>query len=186
MAHLILLLQVLEGVGGNLLNLSLLLLELFLLRITGLLQLFSLLFHSLVGFGSIGLGLCLLLLELVFHLIALDLTTVLLHSHEGVIRHPINDLVALLDLSLLSFGSLLLQHIVGELLALSLQVVDKVGLGELRVLLLKLLLLRLRLDDLGRSGWLLCKLNCGLLIELLEERVKNGVGGLRVLVEDNQ
>ena len=178
LAHLILLLQVLEGVGSNLLNLSLLLLELFLLRITSFLQLFILFLHSLVDFGGLGLGLCLLLIEFILHLIALDFTTVLLHGHEGVVRHAIDDLVALLDLSLFSFGSLLLQHIFGELLTFSLQVVDEVGLGELCVLLLKLLLLRLRLYDLGRSGWLL--------IKLLEERVKNGVGGLRVPVEDDQ
>jgi hypothetical protein len=178
LAHLILLLQVLEGVGSNLLNLSLLLLELFLLCITSFLQLFILFLHSLVDFGGLGLGLCLLLIEFILHLIALDFTTVLLHGHEGVVRHAIDDLVALLDLSLFSFGSLLLQHIFGELLTFSLQVVDEVGLGELCVLLLKLLLLRLRLYDLGRSGWLL--------IKLLEERVKNGVGGLRVPVEDDQ
>ena len=177
LAHLILLLQVLEGVGSNLLNLSLLLLELFLLRITSFLQLFILFLHSLVDFGGLGLGLCLLLIEFILHLIALDFTTVLLHGHEGVVRHAIDDLVALLDLSLFSFGSLLLQHIFGELLTFSLQVVDEVGLGELCVLLLKLLLLRLRLYDLGRSGWLL--------IKLLEERVKNGVGGLCVPVQDD-
>ena len=186
LAHLILLLQVLEGVGSNLLNLSLLLLELFLLCITSFLQLFILFLHSLVDFGGLGLGLCLLLIEFILHLIALDFTTVLLHGHEGVVRHAIDDLVALLDLSLFSFGSLLLQHIFGELLTFSLQVVDEVGLGELCVLLLKLLLLRLRLYDLCRSGWLLFKRNHWLLIKLLEERVKNGVGGLRVPVEDDQ
>ena len=185
LAHLILLLQVLEGVGSNLLNLSLLLLELFLLCITSFLQLFILFLHSLVDFGGLGLGLCLLLIEFILHLIALDFTTVLLHGHEGVVRHAIDDLVALLDLSLFSFGSLLLQHIFGELLTFSLQVVDEVGLGELCVLLLKLLLLRLRLYDLCRSGWLLFKRNHWLLIKLLEERVKNGVGGLCVPVQDD-
>ena len=185
LALLILLLQVLEGVGSNLLNLSLLLLELFLLRITSFLQLFILFLHSLVDFGGLGLGLCLLLIEFILHLIASDFTTVLLYGHEGVVSHAIDDLVALLDLSLFSFGSLLLQHIFGELLTFSLQVVDEVGLGELCVLLLKLLLLRLRLYDLGRSGWLLFKRNHWLLIKLLEERVKNGVGGLCVPVEDD-